>query len=118
MTEEKAGQTLQPTALVHEAYIRLVGGARPQDWDGRGHFFAAEGMRRILVESTRRKKAEKRGGGRVRADPDEDALAGTPQPLLRPSRGGSAGRASSAAMTASGRFVITSAAFVPQDCPR
>jgi RNA polymerase sigma factor (TIGR02999 family) len=62
---EKAGQTLQPTALVHEAYLRLVGGDAPQDWNGRGHFFAAaaEAMRRILVENARRKKAAKAGGG-------------------------------------------------------
>src|SRR5262245_58956159 len=64
LSEEKPGQTLQATALVHEAYVRLVGGAQPPDWHGRGHFFAAaaEAMRRILVESARRKQAEKRGG--------------------------------------------------------
>src|SRR5262245_8779525 len=64
MAEEKPGQTLQPTALVHEAYLRLVGGNPSQDWNGRGHFFAAaaEAMRRILVESSRRRKAQKRGG--------------------------------------------------------
>jgi RNA polymerase sigma factor (TIGR02999 family) len=62
---EQAGQTLQPTALVHEAYLRLVGGEQPQDWNGRGHFFAAaaEAMRRILVEGARRRKAAKAGGG-------------------------------------------------------
>src|SRR5262249_28364427 len=61
---EKPGQTLQPTALVHEAYLRLVGGEHPQGWDGRGHFFAAaaEAMRRILVEAARRKATAKRGG--------------------------------------------------------
>src|SRR4051812_39748600 len=55
MAEEKPGQTLQATALVHEAYLRLVGGKRPAHWDGRGHFFAAaaEAMRRILVEAAR-----------------------------------------------------------------
>ena len=65
---EQAGHTLQPTALVHEAYLRLVGGEQPQDWDGRGHFFAAaaEAMRRILVESARRKKRDRHGGGRRR----------------------------------------------------
>src|SRR5262245_52808399 len=65
---EKAGHTLQPTALVHEAYLRLVGGEQPQDWSGRGHFFgaAAEAMRRILVESARRKGRLKHGGGRRR----------------------------------------------------
>src|SRR5262245_9103517 len=77
MAEEKPGQTLAATALVHEAYIRLVGGDQPRDWDGRGHFFAAaaEAMRRILVDTARRKKAEKRGGGRARADIDEESLA-------------------------------------------
>src|SRR5262245_7082703 len=61
MAEEKPGQTLQPTALVHEAYLRLVGGAQPRDWDGRGHFFAAaaEAMRRILVDTARRKGTRK-----------------------------------------------------------
>src|SRR5262245_18249871 len=64
LADEKPGQTLQPTALVHEAYLRLVGGGQPQDWDGRGHFFAAaaEAMRRILVESARRKSTAKHGG--------------------------------------------------------
>jgi RNA polymerase sigma factor (TIGR02999 family) len=59
LAQEKAGQTLQPTALVHEAYVRLVGdAAAKQSWDSRGHFFAAaaEAMRRILVEAARRKK--------------------------------------------------------------
>src|SRR5438876_10340609 len=66
MADEARGHTLQPTALVHEAYVRLVGGEQAQRWDGRGHFFAAaaEAMRRILVESARRKKAERHGGGR------------------------------------------------------
>ena len=61
---EKPGQTLQATALVHEAYLRLVSTAQPHDWNGRGHFFgaAAEAMRRILVERARRRKAEKHGG--------------------------------------------------------
>ena len=61
---EKPGQTLQATALVHEAYVRLVGGEKTQDWNSRGHFFAAaaEAMRRILVDQARRKKADKRGG--------------------------------------------------------
>ncbi len=64
LASEKPGQTLQATALVHEAYVRLTGGERPQDWNGRGHFFAAaaEAMRRILVDQARRKKADKRGG--------------------------------------------------------
>jgi RNA polymerase sigma factor (TIGR02999 family) len=62
---EAPGQTLQPTALVHEAYLRLVGGDRPRDWDGRGHFFAAaaEAMRRILVDRARRRRRVRHGGG-------------------------------------------------------
>src|SRR4051812_6736822 len=69
MAEERPGQTLQATALVHEAYLRLVGSDPARPWDGRGHFFAvaAEAMRRILVETARRRRAEKRGGGRARA---------------------------------------------------
>jgi RNA polymerase sigma factor (TIGR02999 family) len=65
LAQEKPGQTLQPTALVHEAYLRLVGGEQPQQFNGRGHFFAAaaEAMRRILIENARRKKADKAGGG-------------------------------------------------------
>jgi len=64
-------QTLQPTALVHEAYVRLVGSG-PQEWNGRGHFFsaAAEAMRRILVERARQKASLKRGGGFTRVDLD------------------------------------------------
>src|SRR5262245_19090096 len=63
LAQEKPGQTLQATALVHEAYLRLVGNGRPS-WDNRGHFFAAaaESMRRILVESARRKQSQKAGG--------------------------------------------------------
>lgn len=70
------GQTLQPTALVHEAYMRLVGSADP-GWNGRGHFFgaAARAMRNILVDEARRKGAEKRGGGRLRVDLPDSALA-------------------------------------------
>jgi RNA polymerase sigma factor (TIGR02999 family) len=73
LSHEKAGQTLEPTALVHEAYLRLVG---DQQFDGRGHFFAAaaEAMRRILVESARRKRAEKRGSAGRRADLDPEKL--------------------------------------------
>ena len=75
LAAEKSGQTLQPTALVHEAYLRLVGGSQPRDWDGRGHFFAAaaEAMRRILVEQARRKETLKRGGGAglEQVNPDE-----------------------------------------------
>ncbi len=72
MAQEKPGQTLQATALVHEAYIRLVKGD-DQDWHSRGHFFsaAAEAMRRILVESARRKGRLKRGGNRERVSLDD-----------------------------------------------
>lgn len=64
LAQEKPGQTLQATALVHEAYVRLVGGPHEQSWENRGHFFAAAGeaMRRILVEQARRKSAQKAGG--------------------------------------------------------
>jgi RNA polymerase sigma factor (TIGR02999 family) len=64
LAQERPGQTLQPTALVHEAYVRLVGDDKGRKWQGRGHFFAsaAEAMRRILVESARRKKRGKHGG--------------------------------------------------------
>jgi RNA polymerase sigma factor (TIGR02999 family) len=72
LANEKVGQTLQATALVHEAYLRLAAGPQPQQWAGRGHFFAAaaEAMRRILVERARHKKASKHGGGRSRVDLD------------------------------------------------
>lgn len=77
MTGERRDHTLQPTALVHEAYVRLVGD-QAAEWDGRGHFFAAaaEAMRRILVESARRKACLKRGGNHRRADVETDKLAG------------------------------------------
>lgn len=70
LSHEPAGQTLQATALVHEAYLRLVGDGEQPRWDSRGHFFAAaaEAMRRILVEAARRKKRLKRGGDQVRQD--------------------------------------------------
>lgn len=73
LAQEKPGQTLDRTALVHEAYLRLVDVERAQHWNGRGHFFAAaaEAMRRILIENARRKKAEKYGGGRQRLSLDE-----------------------------------------------
>src|SRR5271170_401330 len=72
LEHEKPGQTLQATALVHEAYLRLVGGAE-QPWKSRGHFMgaAAEAMRRILIEQARRKGSVKHGGGRRRVDLDE-----------------------------------------------
>ena len=64
LAQEKPGQTLQATALVHEAYMRMVGGDEQQSWNGRGHFFgaAAEAMRRILVEYARKKRRPKSGG--------------------------------------------------------
>lgn len=84
MAQEPAGQTLDATALVHEAYLRLVGtGAQPQSqqWDSRGHFFAAaaEAMRRILVDNARRKRRPKHGGDRERIDLEQG-------PLIAPSR--------------------------------
>lgn len=77
MKQEKPGQTLQATALVHEAYIRLVG-SESQNWNSRAHFFAAaaEAMRRILIENARRKRSLKYGGDRQRVDLDEAVLAG------------------------------------------
>jgi RNA polymerase sigma factor (TIGR02999 family) len=77
LASEPSGQTLQPTALVHEAYIRLVDADRNEQWDGRGHFFsaAAEAMRRILVESARRKHSLRRGGAAIRLPLDENQLA-------------------------------------------
>lgn len=87
LRHEHPGQTLQATALVHDAFIRLVGDEPRKAWGGRGHFFAAaaEAMRRILVENARRKGRVKHGGGRLRvgldpafvvaAEPDEDILA-------------------------------------------
>jgi RNA polymerase sigma factor (TIGR02999 family) len=73
LRQEKPGQTLQATALVHEAYLRLVGDTGGQKWDNRGHFFAAaaEAMRRILVDSARRKRTRKHGGDMVRWDLDD-----------------------------------------------
>jgi RNA polymerase sigma factor (TIGR02999 family) len=87
MAQEKPGQTLQATALVHDAYIRLVDVEKAKHWDSRGHFFAAaaEAMRRILVENARRKRGPEAGGGRCRVElshaaaeiqgPDLDLLA-------------------------------------------
>ncbi len=76
LAQETPGQTLEPTALVHEAYLRLVDVEQAQHWDSRRHFFAAaaEAMRRILVETARRKRRLKHGGGRVRLEFNEDAL--------------------------------------------
>src|SRR2546421_2644995 len=81
LAQEKPGQTLQPTALVHEAYLRLVDVEKAQHWDSRGHFFAAaaEAMRRILVENARRKGSLKRGGGRRPEElPESELLAPKP----------------------------------------
>ena len=86
LAQEKPGQTLQATALVHEAYLRLVDGEHPPHWNGRGHFFAAaaQAMRRILVESARRKRRLKRGGGVARKELDDlDLVApGVPDDLV------------------------------------
>jgi RNA polymerase sigma factor (TIGR02999 family) len=75
LAHELPGQTLQPTALVHEAYIRLVNARQAQGWQSRGHFFAAaaEAMRRILVDGARRKRREKHGGARKRVSLDDVA---------------------------------------------
>jgi RNA polymerase sigma factor (TIGR02999 family) len=81
LTNEKPGQTLQATALVHEAYVRLVGPDAGQKWNGRGHFFAAaaEAMRRILIDNARRKRAEKHGGSYSRQELDDvEIVAGAP----------------------------------------
>jgi RNA polymerase sigma factor (TIGR02999 family) len=76
LAQEKPGQTLQATALVHEAYLRLIGPDNTPDWDSRGHFFAAaaEAMLRILVDGARRKASTKRGGGLERCILDEAQL--------------------------------------------
>jgi RNA polymerase sigma factor (TIGR02999 family) len=86
LSQEKPGQTLQPTALVHEAWLRLVEGEQGEHWDGRRHFFsaAAEAMRRILVEQARRKGRQKHGGGTQRVELSDDlwATATTPDQIL------------------------------------
>ena len=81
MADETPDHTLQPTALVHEAYVRLIGPADGERWDHRGHFFAAaaEAMRRILVDRARRKAAVRHGGGLARLELVPD-LAATPEP--------------------------------------
>jgi RNA polymerase sigma factor (TIGR02999 family) len=85
LAQEKPGQTLQATALVHEAYLRLIGTGEEPHWDNRRHFFAAaaEAMRRILVENARRKYSRKRGGRLERqdADPDDLPVAAPGDPL-------------------------------------
>jgi RNA polymerase sigma factor (TIGR02999 family) len=86
LAREKPGQTLEATALVHEAYLRLVDVEQAQAWNSRGHFFAAaaEAMRRILVENARRRAAQKRGGARKRVDLEgvEAAAPSRPEGLL------------------------------------
>jgi RNA polymerase sigma factor (TIGR02999 family) len=86
MADESPDQTLQPTALVHEAYLRLVNVDEPQTWNGRGHFFGAvaEAMRRILIENARRKGRVKRGGAwnRVTLDQADFISAAEPDQLL------------------------------------
>jgi RNA polymerase sigma factor (TIGR02999 family) len=86
MAQEKPGQTLQATALVHEAYMRLVDTAKARQWDSRAHFFsaAAEAMRRILVEAARRRQAVRRGGDRQHVPLDEVQieLPGKPEELI------------------------------------
>jgi RNA polymerase sigma factor (TIGR02999 family) len=80
LARESPGQTLQATALVHEAYLRLVDVDQAQRWDSRGHFFAAaaEAMRRILIDQARRKHSQKRGGSRGRVELDAGALLAAP----------------------------------------
>jgi RNA polymerase sigma factor (TIGR02999 family) len=83
MVHESPGQTLQATALVHEVYLRLVGHAKGQHWNSRGHFFAAaaEAMRRILIESARRKHRIKHGGGQSRIELDGLCLIKSSSPV-------------------------------------
>src|SRR5262245_51595935 len=82
LAQEKPGQTLNATALVHEAYVRLVDGEQASVWNSRGHFFAAaaEAMRRILTEDARRKQSHKRGGNWTRLNLDEIELVGNLPP--------------------------------------
>jgi len=77
LAQEKPGQTLEATALIHEVYLRLLGVSQEKQWDGRGHFFAAaaEAMRRILVENARRKQRVKHGGEVQRVDADVNLVA-------------------------------------------
>ena len=80
MSQENPGQTLQATALVHEAYLRLVDVQKTQHWDSRGHFFsaAAEAMRRILVDNARRRSSQKRGGDHLKQELDEAEVIAPP----------------------------------------
>ena len=77
MSSERATHTLQPTALVHEAYLRLVGPENGTSWDGRAHFFAsaAEAMRRILIDNARRRGREKHGGARLQLELQDESLS-------------------------------------------
>ena len=88
LAHERPGQTLQPTALVHEAYMRLVGDGEKaeQNWNGKGHFFgaAAEAMRRILIENSRRKGSQKRGGGYKRVPLHDAESLAEAEPVERP----------------------------------
>src|SRR5580765_5309635 len=83
LAQEQPGQTLQPTALVHEAYLRLVGDSRGMSWDSRGHFFAAaaEAMRRILIDQARRKHSLRQGGD-LKRQPMEQLEIAAPEPSL------------------------------------
>lgn len=83
LAHESPGQTLQPTALVHEAYLRLTGGAEPQLWQGRRHFFsaAAISIRRILVDNSRRKRSLKRGGSYTRQELLDEQICVLPEPV-------------------------------------
>jgi RNA polymerase sigma factor (TIGR02999 family) len=80
LAQERPGQTLQATALVHEAYLRLLDGAKSPHWNGRGHFFAAaaEAMRRILIDQARRRQSDKRGGKMRRVEIDTGAVLAAP----------------------------------------
>jgi RNA polymerase sigma factor (TIGR02999 family) len=81
LAQEKPGQTLQATALVHEAYLRLVDGEKDHPWDSRGHFFAAaaEAMRRILIDQARHRNSQKQGGGLRRVELEAGALLAVPE---------------------------------------
>lgn len=83
LAHESPGQTLQPTALVHEAYLRLTGGEQTQVWEGRRHFFAAAAIsiRRILVDNSRRKRSQKRGGNFTRQELVDEQICVLPEPV-------------------------------------
>lgn len=82
LSNEQPGQTLQPTALVHEAYLRLIGGANAEPWSSRGHFFkaASTAIRRVLIDNARRKRSLKRGGAAARQDLLEEIAICLPEP--------------------------------------